>query len=139
MEKGKKRKRQYRSSSEEEDDPPPPPPDGDIIDKLYVIDEKVGKILQQLTLPTLIFQTFKCTICHASPLTPPAIFACCCKRILGCQECTTQWYREEEEEGASKPCPLCRADNGSTEIKVILGLDEFLETAHRLRISTPTD
>ena len=63
----KKRKRQYRSSSEEEDNTcPPPPPDGDIIDKLQLIDEKVEK--KTATVNTTN-PTFKC-ILYASEQQP---------------------------------------------------------------------
>lgn len=71
-----------------------------------------------------LLDTFKCHICFSSPLRPHAIFARCCKRILGCERCVEQWY--EGNEGRSKRCPLCRSERAYSETARILNLDDFL-------------
>ena len=42
-------------------------------------------------------------------MTPPVIFARCCKIILGCQSCVDSWYRGEDvqERKHSIPGKLC--------------------------------
>lgn len=32
-------------------------------------------------------ETFKCHICHSTPINPPVIITRCCKSILGCEGC----------------------------------------------------
>ena len=75
-------------------------------------------------LHTLLHDTFKCNICHSSPIHPPVIFTRCCKSILGCERCVDSWYSGED--GRSKKCPLCRSERAFTETIHIHGLDDFL-------------
>lgn len=110
----------------------------DAADTLSTIDSKLSKIedvsmkimqvnsnLQlPLGLSTLLLDAFKCHICHSSPLDPPAMFARCCNRILGCRRCVDNWYKGEE--GPSRKCPLCRNDRGFTDTAKLLGLDDLL-------------
>ena len=52
------------------------------IQYLYTIDKR-------MKIPTSLYrklsEAFKCHICQHSPITPPVIFARCCKTIIGCQ------------------------------------------------------
>ena len=119
-------KKRHRCSSSDEED-------FSLGDRLDAIDYKISKILAvsphlkvPLGLSTQLFDTFRCNICKASPLRPPAIFARCCKRIVGCMQCTDEWYRGEE--GLLKKCPLCRGDRGYADTSKILGLDDLLKT-----------
>ena len=57
--------------------------------------------------------TFKCQICHATPISPPVIMARWCHMILGCEDCVNQWYGGSE--GMQRNCPLCRAERSFTE------------------------
>ena len=75
-------------------------------------------------------KTFKCQICHSSPIKPPVIFTRCCKNILGCDVCVDRWYGGED--GRAKTSPLCRSERGFSEIGRLHGLDEFLETTKPL-------
>ena len=77
-----------------------------------------------LGLTTLLLDAFRCSICKGSPITPPVIFARCCKSIVGCQHCIDHWYRGDQ--GVSKKCPLCRGDRGFADTTIILGLDDLL-------------
>ncbi len=72
-----------------------------------------------------LYDTFKCHICQASPMKPPIIFARCCRRIVGCQECVDSWYHGEEE-GVARTCPLCRSERAYAETTILRGLDDLL-------------
>lgn len=89
---------------------------------------KVFSISSRLTVPIALQQklidTFKCNICQTSPISPPVIFARCCKNIIGCQMCVDIWYRGEE--GMSKGCPLCGTERALPETTRLYGLDDFL-------------
>ena len=74
--------------------------------------------------------TFKCHICHSTPISPPVIFTRCCKSILGCEGCVDRWYSGED--GRSKTCPLCRAERAFNETGRLHGLDDFLVTVRSL-------
>ena len=71
-----------------------------------------------------LYDTFQCHICRSSPITPPVIFARCCKRLLGCQTCVDGWYQGEE--GMACSCPLCRSERAYADTTPIKGMDEFL-------------
>ena len=123
-----KKKRRYSSSDEDS---------SALSDKLDAINYKLTKILEvtpqckvPLGLSTQLCDSFRCNICKTTPLRPPAIFARCCKRILGCMECTDKWYKGEE--GMIKDCPLCRGDRGYTDTSKILGLDDLIFTVRDL-------
>ena len=89
---------------------------------------KIFTISSGLTIPIALRQklsdTFKCNICQVSPISPPVIFARCCKSIIGCQTCVDRWYRGEE--GMSKGCPLCGTERALPETTRLHGLDDFL-------------
>ncbi len=68
-----------------------------------------------------LYDTFQCQICRNSP---PVIFARCCKRILGCQDCVDLWYRGEE--GFGRKCPLCRDERVYAKTTTLKGLDDVL-------------
>ena len=87
-------------------------------------------------------QTFKCKICHTSPISPPVIYTRCCKNILGCETCVDHWYNGNE--GRTRNCPLCRNERSLPETSRLNGLDEFLhnispllEDVDEQEISTP--
>ena len=73
--------------------------------------------------------TFRCNICQ-SPITPPVIFARCCKNIVGCSGCVDVWYGGED--GMSKSCPLCRTQRALPETTRLHGLDDFLSALQPL-------
>ena len=86
---------------------------------------KIGKDLKvPAALQRKLSETFKCNICQHSPISPPVIFARCCKSVVGCQTCVDQWYRGED--GISKKCPLCGTDRALPETMRLHGLDDFL-------------
>ena len=68
--------------------------------------------------------TFKCHICHSTPMSHPIIFTQCCKTILGCEVCVGAWFGGEE--GRSKSCPLCRAERAYSETCRLHGLDDLV-------------
>ena len=77
-----------------------------------------------ISLRSMLYDTFRCSICHATPMVPPVIFAKCCKYILGCQQCVDTWYRGEQ--GQARTCPRCRSDRAFVETCRVNGLDDFL-------------
>ena len=89
---------------------------------------KVFRLTSSMSVPlglrNLLYDMFKCSICQATPMTPPVIFAKCCKNILGCQQCIDTWYRGEQ--GQSRTCPRCRSDRAYVETCKVNGLDDFL-------------
>ena len=124
----KKRRHNYNSDDEEESGPSH---QKIMCNQLTIIDQKVSKIMEitpNLRLPlgfiSLLRDAFTCCVCKVSPIVPPAIFARCCKSILGCQRCIDRWYRGEP--GIEKRCPLCRGERGLADTTVILGLDDLL-------------
>ena len=76
-----------------------------------------------MKIPTALHR--KCNICQHSPITPPVIFARCCKSIIGCQSCVDTWYRGDS--GISKKCPLCGTERALPETMRLHGLDDFLQ------------
>ena len=70
----------------------------------------------------LIADTFRCQICRKTPITPPAIYARCCKRIIGCEGCVDTWYSGE----SVRTCPHGRCERAYAETMRIRGLDDFL-------------
>ncbi len=60
----------------------------------------------------LFTDTFKCSICLGI-ITPPVIFARCCKNILGCESCVDDLYNVEN--GSAKQCPLCRSERAFSD------------------------
>ena len=119
---GKKRKREV-----EEDDTAIE----DIKVKLISVESKLSQIMDvspTLPLPlgflSLLHDAFSCCICKGSPITPPAIFARCCRSIIGCKRCVDQWYKGDQ--GVEKRCPLCRGERGFADTSIVHGLDDFL-------------
>ena len=55
-------------------------------------------------LHTLLHDTFKCNVCHSSPIHPPVIFTRCCKSILGCERCVDSRYSGEDGRLKSALC-----------------------------------
>ena len=114
-------------------------------DKLSSIDEKLTKILNvspSFDLPlgflSLLHDTFQCCICKGSPIIPPAIFAKCCRSILGCSDCVEKWY--EGEQGRLKSCPLCRSDRAYADTTKMSGLDDlltFIGRVNRVPVAPP--
>lgn len=95
------------------------------------IDKKVTKVLDvnpHLPLPlgisTLLYETFKCSICLISPLVPPVIVSACCGHIVGCQKCTDSWYKDGDT--LMKPCPLCGRERGYNNSLLLYGVNDLL-------------
>jgi hypothetical protein len=79
----------------------------------------------------VIKETFKCSICHCIPIKPPLIVTKCCKYIiLGCDECTKNWYKGED--ALTKQCPRCKAERGFSDVMVLRGIDDFLQKIDKL-------
>lgn len=101
--------------------------------------DKIFNVSQNMAIPiavkSTLYDTFKCIICH-SPMTPPIIFAKCCKSIIGCQTCVDTWYRGEE--GQMRNCPKCQMERGFVETTRIVGLDDFLQEMRHLVDTTPS-
>ena len=110
-------------------------------DQLDEIEREVAKMLEinNFSLPdsmsSIIKDTFRCCICNCSPIVPPAIYARCCKRMVGCQSCIDELYKGDQD--MEKTCPLCRGSQGLGNTMKILGLDEFLITIDKLVNSVP--
>jgi len=73
----------------------------------------------------IIKDTFKCRICHSTPMVPPVIVTKCCKNVLGCKTCVDTWYSGAD--AMSKSYPVCRAERGQNETMIIRGLADFME------------
>ena len=90
--------------------------------------EKIFMLTNGMNIPiglgNVLYDTFRCSICHATPMVPPIIFAKCCKHILGCQQCVDTWYRGEQ--GQARTCPRCRSDRAYVETCRLNGMDDFL-------------
>ena len=72
----------------------------------------------------LLCDTFRCGICHSTPIKPPIIFARCCKSIIGCQSRVDTWYRGDK--GQQRTCPNCRKARAFVDTCKINGLEDFL-------------
>lgn len=127
---GRKRRHNFEVDDESSSD--------SLAEKLDAIDDKLTKIFEvtplmplPLGLSTLLFDAFRCHICKDSPITPPAIFAHCCTKILGCKTCVNQWYKGED--AMEKTCPLCRNERGVADTVKINGLDELLLKLNDIR------
>ena len=82
-----------------------------------------------LSLRKILLENFKCVICQGT-MTPPIIFAKCCKRLLGCESCVDSWYRGES--GMTKTCPQCRSERAYADTCRVHGIDEFLNGVLKL-------
>ena len=60
----------------------------DSLDKVFTITNGMSV---PLGLRIILYDTFKCGICQATPMVLPIIFAKCCKSIIGCQNCVDTW------------------------------------------------
>lgn len=142
-----KRKRKRRSLEDDSSDSGDGEDVSDLRREIAKVGASVSKILEvkgttnwPVGLASLLQETFKCAICHSSPIQPPAIFTRCCRQILGCQACVDRWYRGEP--GTDRKCPLCRCDRGLADTSRIFGLDDFLTqingiVRHRCHITQP--
>ena len=93
------------------------------LDKIFTLTS--GMIMSiPVGLRKVLYDTFRCSICQATPMVPPVIFAKCCKYILGCQQCVDTWYRGEQ--GQARSCPRCQSDRVFIETSRLNGLDDFL-------------
>ena len=103
----------------------------DVIEgKIEVVNKNLDKVLSlspSMSVPPglklLLQDSFSCPICKLL-MTPPVIFAKCCRRVIGCEKCTNEWYSGTN--ATTKPCPYCRGERGCAETVRICGLDEFL-------------
>ena len=75
-------------------------------------------------------ESLKCCICKTSPSNPPIIVCKECKTLVGCNDCTKEWYSGRD--AMDKPCPKCRAFRGfssSVELKGFDGLVDVIKSA----------
>ena len=91
---------------------------------------EVSRTRVPMGLKKMLIDTFQCTICQSTPMTPPIIFSKCCKSIIGYQECIDKWYCGSE--GMGRSCPRCQAERGFTETCRVNGLSEFLEMTEKI-------
>ena len=123
IQKGKgKRKRKEVIQIEDSDDNMPTYPtekrtrqEHELMTAVKAIRRDLGAVLSlsnEMKLSPGLFKqlkdTFKCNTCQSSPISPPVLFARCCKNILRCEACVDGWFGGED--GRSKSCPLCRAE-----------------------------
>ncbi len=130
----KQKQQQAVLISDDEDDFAQPPKRrrhdmGPVLDEVKALHKEVQAVLQltpNMKVPPglyrLITDTFQCQICRKAPISPPAIYARCCKRILGCEGCVDAWYNGE----GGRTCPNCRSERAYAETTRIRGLDDFL-------------
>ena len=104
------------------------------VDKIFTL---TAGMSVPIGLRSVLYDTFKCSICRSTPMIPPRIFAKCCKSILGCQQCVDTWYRGEQ--GQARTCPRCRSDRAYVETCKLNGLDDFLTAISPLLESTADD
>ena len=94
--------------------------------------EKIFTLTNGMSIPiglrSVLYDTFRRSICRAMPMVPPIIFARCCKYTFGCQQCVDTWYRGEQ--GQAQTCPRCRSDRGYVETCRLNGLISSLQLLH---------
>ena len=78
----------------------------------------------------LLRDTFKCQICHSTPMKAPVIVTKCCRNILGCEDCVNTWYSGPD--AMTKTCPVCRRERGCNETMLLNGLNEFIEGIRKM-------
>ena len=114
-----------------------------IQDDINVMKDELSKVFLRtsamqvlIALRRLLFDTFQGSICRATPMKPPIIFARYCKTIFGCQLCVNTWYRNEE--GQQRTCPNCR--EARAYVDTFNGLDDFLTgISPLLEVDSPID
>lgn len=140
--KGKSRKRDVVEISDQDSDSDgevkkPKQGANEILSALNTLREDVLKHNIPSGLKHHMLETFKCSICLKAPLTPPLIYGCCCQRIIGCDKCVENCYKEDHR------CLICRTDNAFPLSSRIHGLDELLfeinkiQGAHPYHVPTP--
>ena len=75
-------------------------------------------------------ESLECCICETFPSNPPIIICKECKALVGCNDCTKEWYGGRD--GMNKPCPKFRASRGfssSMELKGFDGLVDVIKSA----------
>ena len=102
-----------------------------MMERLIDISAKLDSVLSltkdtpvPLGLKRLLQDSFKCRICHITPMTPPIVFAKCCRVVLGCEACITTWFQGPD--AFTKPCPHCQAPRAFTETIRVCGYDDLL-------------
>ena len=126
------------SGDEEEPRPKPKKKCCSIAKELEELKEQIRNIVEvkgsnakvPIGLLITIKSAFKCTLC-LSLIKPPLIFARCCKNILGCEKCVTEFFQKDGfSAGMGRKCPICRADRAFNEICRINGIDDFFTTVY---------
>ena len=75
-------------------------------------------------------ESLECCICKTSPSNPVIIVCKECKTLVGCNDCTKEWYSRRD--GMGKPCPKCRTSrcfSSSMELKGFDGLVDVIKSA----------
>ena len=142
--KGKKRR---DDTSDSDDESRPPPKKTHITQTRELLNEvklvksgldAIMSVTKGMKLPPGLYKqladTFKCHICHITPMRIPIIFTRCCKSILGCEECVDKWYASGQN---SNTCPLCRAERAYSETCRVNGFDGFLSIIRPLMSDEP--
>ena len=106
------------------------------LDSLLVVQ---GTLKIPLSFRKLVVESFKCLICH-NIMKPPIIFARCCKRLIGCEECVDEWYRGgDNPQTLIKYCPQCRTERAYSESCRIYGIDDFLQGMRKIIVDNTSD
>ena len=88
--------------------------------------ESLLNVQETLKLPLgfrrLLLDNFRCMICQGI-MSPPIIFAKCCKRILGCEACGDAFYGGEG--GMTKQCPQCRSERAYADTCPVHGIRDI--------------
>ena len=71
-------------------------------------------------------ESLECCICKTSPSNPPSIVCKEYKMLVGCNDCTKEWYSGRD--GMGKPCPTCRAFRGFFSSMELKGFGRLVET-----------
>ena len=69
--------------------------------------EEVLSLSRRITdtrLESAFLDSFKCLVCHSLSQSPVTVSACC-RQVLGCSTCISQWFEENNR------CLHCRAEN----------------------------
>lgn len=94
------------------------------LDRIELIDTKLGKLENQIAFAASLTDVFECVICKTLSNRP--VTASCCCRIVGCEECVQQWVY------ANNTCPLCSSEATTQLFSELKGFEQALLVASQL-------
>ena len=89
-----------------------------------------------LSFITSLEDAFACSICRATPARPPLIACSACSTLVGCENCTNEWYKDGSLE---KRCPKWRAERGLTKTFILRGFDGVVSQIEQMNHSDEKD